>query len=396
MERLSEMEKRQLCELLADLVRIDSAVTSTEQANRDRTEERIAGFVSDRLRQIGMTVERQEVCPGRPNLIAHWQERAGGKRLVLEAHLDTVTVEGMTVKPFAAEVRDGRMYGRGTCDTKGSMAAFMTALELAYRRDSLPADSIYFVATMSEETGCDGAAALVDHGFRADAAIVGEPTCCELVTCHKGPLWMEVEARGRSCHASVPDRGVNAIDLMARVVQFVHGPWQEYIHQVNHPVLGRSTSQVTLIQGGSKSNIIPARCRAFVDSRLVPWKPSAEVLADFERMLAAHLGDDQCCSIENVRMLAPLDTPVDTPLPRKLLALCRAANDQRGPRGVNYFADSGPFSSAGIPSVLIGPGDIAQAHTADEYLDLAQLYQATEIMLTLLTQHAGRSILTGD
>ncbi|MBP7935401.1 MAG: M20/M25/M40 family metallo-hydrolase [Phycisphaerae bacterium] len=393
MERLSEMEKDRVRGLLADLVRIDSAVTSTEQANRDRTEERIADFVSDRLRRMGMTVARQEVFPGRPNLIAHWRERVTGKRLVLEAHLDTVTVEGMTVEPFAAEVRDGRMYGRGTCDTKGSMAAFLTALELAYHGDMLPADQIYFVASMSEETGCDGAAALMDYGFRADAAIVGEPTGCELVTCHKGPLWMEVETRGRSCHASVPDRGVNAIDLMARVVEFTHGPWLEYIRQVSHPLLGRSTAQVTLIQGGAKGNIIPARCRAFIDSRLIPWKASSELLADFERMLAAYVGDERCFAIESVRTLAPLDTPVDGPLARRLLDLCREANGQEGPRGVNYFADSGPFSSAGIPSVLIGPGDIAQAHTADEYLDLDQLYQATEIMLTLLTQNAGRSIL---
>ena len=395
MERLSEMEKRQVARLLADLVHIDSAVTSTEQANRERTEERMAEFLSDRLRQIGMTVERQEVFPGRPNLIAHWRERTGGNRLVLEAHMDTVTVEGMTVEPFAAEVRGGRIYGRGTCDTKGSMAAFLTALELAHHRDQLPVDQIYFVASMSEETGCDGAAALMEYGFRADAAIIGEPTRCELVTCHKGPLWMEVETHGRSCHASVPDRGSNAIEIMARVIQFVHGPWNEYIRQANHSLLGRSTSQVTLIQGGSKSNIIPARCRVFIDSRLVPWKPSAELMADFKRMLTEYLGDERCFSVENTRTLAPLDTPADAPLPRRLLALCREANGQDAPRGVNYFADSGPFSSAGIPSVLLGPGDIAQAHTADEYLELEQLYQATEIMLTLLTENAGRSITQG-
>src|SRR5690606_1639845 len=238
-------------ELLAALVRIPSPVASREQANCDRAEERMAGFLTEHLTGMGMTVERHEVYPGRPNLMACWPDpgarrdsrpssedsrpgsgdsRPGsGQRLTIEAHMDTVPVEGMTIDPFAAEIRDDRMYGRGTCDTKGSMAAFLTALAIAREQGGLPADELWFVATMSEETGCEGASALMETPFRADAAIVGEPTRCEVVTAHKGPLWLTVETHGRACHASMPDHGLNAIDLMARVVQFVHGPWREHI-----------------------------------------------------------------------------------------------------------------------------------------------------------------------
>jgi len=393
MYKLNESEKQQVCRLLADLVRIDSAIISPEQATRDRTEERIAACLTEHLRGMGMTVDRQEVFPGRPNLMAHWPEQGGEKSLMLESHMDTVTVEGMTIDPFAAEIRDGKMFGRGTCDTKGTTAAFLTALDIAKRNGQLPADKLYFVGAMSEETGCDGATALMQHGFRTDAAIVGEPTSCQVVTAHKGPLWLEVETTGRSCHAATPEDGSNAIEAMSRLIQFVHGPWAEYIQQTSHPVLGKSTSQVTMIRGGSKVNIIPAWCRAQIDSRFIPGRSFDDLIADFKRMLAEHLGSDSAFDILDAKSFYPLDTPTDAPLVTKLMNICRDVNGQTGAQGVNYFADTGPFSHEGITSVLFGAGDIAQAHTAEEYLDLDQLYSATEIMLTLLTENAGRSII---
>ncbi len=394
MRQLTDSQKQRVRDLLAELVHIDSAVSSQAQARRDRTEERIAAFLTDHLAGMGMMVERQEVEPGRPNLMAHWPDQTGAASLMLEAHMDTVTVEGMIIEPFRAQIRDGRMYGRGACDTKGGMAAFLTALALAREEGRLPADKLYFVATMSEETGCHGAAALMEHGFRTTAAIVGEPTRCEVVTCHKAPLWLEVQTRGRSCHASMPECGRNAIEVMARVVDFVHGPWTAYLGRRTHALLGRSTAVVTQIDGGSKINIVPARCRARIDSRLVPDWPNTEVMADFERMLTEHVGGSGHCEVAIVESQPGLDTDAGVPLATKLLHLCQEANGQDTPRGVNYFADTGPFSQAGITSVLFGPGDIAQAHTADEYLDLEQLYQATEVTLTLLTEHAGRSVVS--
>jgi len=396
MPTLTEKEKKRACRLLADLVGINSTVASTEQADRDRAEEGMARYLTEHLAAMGMTVNRQEVSPGRPNLIAHWPGQGRGPALMLASHMDTVPAEGMIVKPFAATIHDGKMFGRGTCDTKGSMAAFLTALALARESDRLPEDKLHFVATMSEETGCDGARALMRSGFRTDAAIVGEPTGCEVVTAHKGPVWMEIETVGRSCHASTPEQGVNAIEVMSRVVQFVHGPWAEYIQRREHPLLGRSTSAVTTIEGGSKINVLPSRCRAQIDGRFIPGWPVDAVIADFKRMLAAHLGEEGLFSLTRAVSYGSLDCSPDIPLGRKLLAVCRRVNGQEAPRGVNYFADTGPFSEAGIQSIIFGPGDAAQAHTADEFLALEQLYQATEIILTLLAENAGRSIVASD
>lgn len=394
MYRLAEDEQRRVRELLATLVGIPSPVASREQACRDRAEERMAAFVTEYVTRLGMQVDRQEVYPGRPNLMARWPgQGTSGKRLMIEAHMDTVPVEGMAVDPYAAAIQDGRMYGRGTCDTKGSMAAFLTALSIARERDALPADEIWFVATMCEEMGCEGASALMTTPFRTDAAIVGEPTRCRVVTAHKAPLWLQIEAHGRACHASMPEHGVNAIEVMTRAVQFVHGPWREHIARRRHPLLGSSSSTVTLIEGGTKINVLPARCRAQVDGRFIPGEQPHEILATFRRMLSAHLGAGEAVTVEELTASPALDTPPDAPLVRRLREVCGRAHGDSDPRGVNYFADTGPFSQAGILAVLFGPGDIAQAHTADEYLALEQLYQATEILLTLLMENAGRSIV---
>ncbi len=392
MQRLNEHEKQRLIRLVQDLVGINSAIITPEQANRERTEERMAEFLTQYLRNMGMTVQRQEVFPGRPNLMAHWPGQGDKRSIMLEAHMDTVTVEGMTIDPFAAQVRDGKIWGRGTCDTKGNMAAFLTALDIAYRRNQLPADKLYFVATMSEETCCTGSAALMDHGFRTDAAIVGEATRCRLVTAHKAPLWLEIETNGRSCHASMPDHGINAIEMMARVIEFVQGPWNHHLQVREHPLLGKSTMQVTTVEGGSKINIIPSRCRIQVDGRIVPGRPIDEIVTEFHAMLAEHLRG-MPFQILSQQSHPALDTPLDAPLVQKLMPLCREAAGQTAPLGVNYFADTGPFAQAGITSVLFGAGDIAQAHTAEEFLELDQLFLAAEIMLTLLTENAGMSIV---
>jgi acetylornithine deacetylase/succinyl-diaminopimelate desuccinylase-like protein len=211
MQKLNESQKEEVVKLLKELVATDSS----QMPGKERVEEKMADCVTDYCKAMGMTVDKQEVAAGRPNLMAHWPEQTGSKSLMLEAHMDTVTVEGMTVNPFAGDIRDGRIFGRGTCDTKGTMAAFLTALRIAGERGQLPADKLYFVAVMDEETCCVGAKELMKTEFRTDAAIVGEPTLCELITCHKGPLWFEVETRGRAGHPSLPHKGRNAIDEMA-------------------------------------------------------------------------------------------------------------------------------------------------------------------------------------
>jgi acetylornithine deacetylase len=150
---------------------------------------------------------------------------------------------------------------------------------------------------------------------------------------------------------------------------------------------------VTVIEGGTRINIIPERCRAKIDGRYIPGQSLDEIKTEFERMARQQLGPEASFHIVSTKGFLPLDSPVESPLVRKLQKVIRQAGGSGKPQGVNYFADTGPFTAGGIASVIFGSGDIAQAHTADEYLELDQLYRATEVILTLLTQNVGRSIL---
>lgn len=372
--------------LLADLVRLPSVNQSTEQANRERAEARVAEYVEKVLEQLGMRVERREVAPGRPNLIGRWDGRAGLPPLTLEAHMDTVGVDEMTVPPFAAEIRGEVMVGRGTCDTKGSLAAFLMALRIAREEGWRFDRPIQLVAAMGEETGCEGALALVAEGTELGWVVVGEPTSCEVVVAHKGALWLEVITRGRSAHGSVPSAGRNAIGLMRRVLAYLEDEWVPSLAASQHELLGSPTVNVGLIEGGEKVNVVPARCRIEIDHRVLPGTVAETVVGELTAGLRASLGGSADeVEVRAVKEMFPgfaLDPAA--PLAARMLGAVRETGIEAVPRGVSYFSDAGPFAVAGSPTVVFGPGDIRQAHGPEEFVPLAELVRAVEVVVGLL------------
>lgn len=356
------MNADQVTRLLQELVRIPS-VTPVGNPGTARTgEAELAGFIADFLRKLGLDVETHEVLPGRPNVIGRFASRGGKRRVALAPHTDTVSVAGMTIDPFSGEVRDGRLFGRGACDTKGSAAAMLGALARCVRDREFRAGDldVDFSAVMGEETGSDGARALCARGYRADFAIAGEPTNCRAVHAHKGSLWFNVITRGKSCHASTPDLGENAVVKMAAAIPALldRSRWP-----APDPVLGAPTISVGVIRGGSAANIVPDRCEAEVDRRLIPGEQAERIVAELRDRLGVE--------IETIRQCPPLFTPPDHPFIRALgVPVC----------GAPWFCDAAVFAAHGIPAIAFGPGDIAQAHTADEFLELAELHRATEIL----------------
>ncbi|NOT01952.1 MAG: M20/M25/M40 family metallo-hydrolase [Phycisphaerales bacterium] len=390
---LNTDQKTHVGGLLAELVRIPSVNENAEQANRDRAESAVADFLEQWLTsRLGMTVSRVPLSPGRDNLVAHWPDQAAARSFALQAHMDTVSVRGMTVEPFAAEVREGRMWGRGTCDTKGSMAAFLSALRAARERDWRFVDKVYFVATVAEETGCKGSSALTAAGFGVDAMIVGEPTMCTAVTAHKGTSWSRLTTAGRSCHASMPQHGHNAIYAMAKAVRFIEDRFIPGLSARQHPLLGSPTLSVGVIQGGVATNIVPDRCTANLDFRLLPGQDPGPWIEGFMSALRAAVPDESF-TIENIHNQPGVETPIDTPWVRNVLAGCARTSGRSQPAGVTYYTDAGPFHAAGIQCVVFGPGDIAQAHTEAEFLDLEQLYMATETAIEWLEAARTRSLV---
>ncbi|HVU99935.1 MAG TPA: M20/M25/M40 family metallo-hydrolase, partial [Verrucomicrobiae bacterium] len=270
-----------------------------------------------------------------------------------------------------------RIHGRGACDTKGSLAAMFSALADLAKRGIRPKHTeIVFAGVVDEEDAQAGSRALAASGLRADLAIVGEPTCLQVVRAHKGSLWLSLRTTGRAAHGSSPELGRNAIHSMARIVDILQTEYAEMLKKRNHPLLGHATVSVGVIAGGRQANIVPDACTIVVDRRTIPGETQQSVWREIKGLLARH---GLKAELGNKRQ-APcpaLETNPGLPLVRELLH----AAGQRAATGVNYFCDAAVLSAHGIPSVVFGPGDIAQAHTADEWISGESLQQAKRILM---------------
>lgn len=345
----------------------------------DTGEKRCAERVAAALADLGAQAELPEILPGRPNVVAKLPaDRPGKPKLLLCPHLDTVSVRGMTVDPFAAELRDGKIYGRGTCDTKGTMAAMLWALaELGRDTVARLGHEVWFAGLMDEEAGNRGAYALAAAFPDADFALVGEPTRCQIVHTTKGVTWLRLKTKGRAAHSASPHLGDNAIYKMADVIRTVRDELLPAFATEPDPVLGAATASVGVVGGGSKINIVPETCTVELDLRTVPAQGRAGFLEEVGAILRRACPD---LEVEHVRSHAPLHTATGHPCVRAL----EAAGGQCV--GAPWFCDGSVLSAAGIPAVAAGPGDIAQAHTADEWLAEDDLLAGVEFYKRFLAQ----------
>ena len=349
-------------ELLRDMVAIPS-VNPNGNPGTDRVgEQAMADYVAAFLRGIGAEVELDAVEPGRPNVIATFSPgRADAPRLAFAPHLDTVSVAGMSIAPFDPVVRDGKIWGRGSSDTKGPMAAALWALRDWAQGGARGKSGIEwtFLALVGEEANNEGAHAMVRRGFSSDLTLVLEPTGLGVVTGHKGALWLEISTAGVACHGSTPERGCNAIYAMGRVLEIIEKKFLPGLAQHTHLKLGPSTVNVGTISGGSKINIVPDQCRIEVDCRVVPGVEAEEIRAGWEAELAREVPGT---AVRLLRYSAPLDTPESLPWVERLGEI------GRGFTVAPWFSDASVLSGPRCPAVCVGPGSIAQAHTRDEFI----------------------------
>ena len=346
-------------ELLGELIRIPSVNPEGDPGVSQPGEAVLAGYLEKHLSELGAEVSLREVLPGRPNVVARFPGDGAGKpRLLLAPHTDTVSVVGMTIDPFSGEVRDGKIWGRGASDTKGPMAAMLCAL--ARCREILPSlgHEIWFAGLMGEESGQFGAKALAsEESF--DFVIVGEPTDLKTVHAHKGSLWVTLTCHGKAVHASAPERGENAIYAMTSAIEAIRLQVAPQISKNEHPLLGRTTLSVGTIRGGSKTNIVPDHCEVTIDIRVIPGDDPERIVSLIREaspgVEVTHLGS------------TPLYTDPAHPVIGKLSALGAT------PVGAPWFCEAAVFAGKGMPAVALGPGSIAQAHTADEFISVGDL-----------------------
>jgi acetylornithine deacetylase len=361
-------------EILQELVAIPSVNPAYDPDSRG--EAQIANYIERWADDLGLEVRRQPVLPGRNNVIARLQRHQDAPTLLFEAHMDTVGVTPGTAGSFEPNIRDGRMYGRGTCDTKGSMAAMMVAIEqLAALRDQLDCN-VEFLAAVGEETGGAGAIAYASERPRIDAAIVGEPTELRIVNGHKGVIRGSIVVTGRGAHTSVAEEGINAIDGMADVIVALRA-----VSAALPGGLTQGSFTVSLIEGGTGINIVPATCTIQYDRRIVPGESAELVASEIERALdrvRATRADVRVERPEPAHVVPPLDTPADAAIVLAASAAAATIEQNPAPTLVPYGSDACRLSSiGGIPSIVYGPGSIANAHSIDEYVSLDELDIAT-------------------
>lgn len=362
--------------LLRDLIAIPSVNPSDKETDEIHGESRMIAYLIDWCRARRLDFELQEVAPERQNLIAR-VAGGHGPSVVFEAHLDTVEIANMEIAPFDPVLREGRVYGRGSCDCKASLAAVMMALEQVMGRGTPPGEVI-LAATADEEAHFGGVKRLVETGFRADGAVVGEPTSLDLIVAHKGALRVKIACAGRAAHSSAPSQGENAIYHMGHVLEAVQAYGRQLADRPRHALVGAPTISVGLISGGLAVNIVPDRCEIAVDRRVTPLETIEEVEAELRAWLAEHLTGVPC---EMSVMLAdgPLEGSSDSGIARRCAQALDRALGSHTVGGVQYGTDASKFAATGTPAVVLGPGSIAQAHTAVEWVEVAQVEQAVEV-----------------
>ncbi|MER8899638.1 M20 family metallopeptidase [Mesorhizobium sp. M0676] len=371
--------------LLQELVRIESINPSLSSTGSG--EQKVAEFLERFCVERNLPFEFQAVADGRSNFLTWVPGENPDRRILFIAHMDTVPIDKWESDPFSGEQREGRIYGRGSCDTKGSLAAMLTALSTLGERK--PKSTVVVAASIDEEFRKIGARAIARSGVSYDAAVVGEPTDLELVVAHKGSVRWQVEVEGVPAHTSKPHLGVNAITGMAKIVSALDDLNRTLTSQA-HPLVGAPTLTVSLIEGGIELTTVPPVCRIWIDRRLIPGEPPQKAIQEVENILESFReGADKI----KVRSLLPaLEDPApDSAESSKIAAVAATAcADVAGTGkyiGVPYGTDASQLSLVGIPCVVIGPGSINQAHTNNEFVEIDQLTKAVEIYQKIMLNY---------
>lgn len=369
---------------LASLVRINSVNSAYAGGPGERE---IAVWVRQFFEQRRIEVCEKEVLPGRPNVIAKLKGRDPTRRVILEAHTDTVSVQGMSIPPFEPCIEGGKLYGRGSCDTKAGLASMLHAVAEVHASGVVPPCEVWLAAVIDEEYSYRGVVHLCE-GLTAQAALVAEPTGLRAVVASKGVLRWRIVVRGKAAHSGKPHLGINAISHMARVVLALEQDQRRLAARI-HPLLGPATVNVGVIQGGVQVNFVPDVCAIEIDRRLLPGETVSGVLADYQGILDELRAQEPTMeAFMEPPMLTDeaLETAADS-APAKLAGAVLTEMGLDGePCGVPFGSDASKLSRQGIPSLIIGPGSIDQAHGAVEFVEIAEVERAVHFYREFITR----------
>lgn len=369
----------------ADPIELTQRLIAYDTVNPPGRERPCAEMLADLLARGGFAVDLHDVAAGRANLVATRKRTNERAPLVFTGHIDVVPLgaRAWARDPFAAEIDGDRLYGRGASDMKSGVAAFVCAA-LAHAAEDAGQANVTLIITCGEETGCDGAAALVERGGvgPAGALVVGEPTANAVCVGHKGALWLNAITTGVTAHGSMPEKGDNAIYKAARVIASL----ESFAFDARaHPLLGSPTLSVNTVRGGLNINSVPDRADVGVDIRTIPSVDHAALGRALEERVGAS------ARIEAFLDLPGVWTSPDVDWVKRVARIAAGVTGASGaPGAATFFSDASVLTPAmgAPPTIILGPGEPAQAHQTDEWCSLAKIRAAVEIYRGILRDWA--------
>ncbi|HEX6250055.1 MAG TPA: ArgE/DapE family deacylase [Gemmatimonadaceae bacterium] len=375
---------------IGDAVALTRALVAVDSRNPTLVpgapgEHAAAALLAATLQQWGFDVELSEAASGRPNVVATIGR--GSHTLLLAGHLDTVGVEGMTHEPFDPQLRNGRIYGRGSADMKSGVAAMCAAAI----RGAQPASCRVIVAAVcDEEYESLGMRALVASGLAADAAVLTEPTRLAIAPAHRGFAWVTIRFRGRAAHGSRYDIGVDAIRHAGLFLAELDALDAGALRSVTHPLLGRASVHASTISGGEGFSTYPGECVLRLERRTLPGESGDQAVSEVRALLArvAERAPELDASLELVTAQSPSDVHPSERVVRSLQAALEAEGLPVRIEGMSAWTDAAILNDAGIPAICFGPGDIGMAHAAEEFVEVSEIEQATAVLERLVRNWA--------
>ncbi len=380
-----QFKLEELLNILKELVNIQSHYLAIGG------ELKVAKKLGEIAEKEGLEVDYEEITSDRKNIYISFKGSEPGKNIVLCGHMDTVSSEGMTIEPFNGYVEDGKFWGRGSVDMKGGLASMLYAMILLKRQGFKPKGSVQLIGTVGEEcpTNSDGAFALRSKGKFADIAIVGEATSLNIAAAHKGTMSLEIIIKGKAAHSSNPSLGDNAIYKAVDLISLIKDKLLPELDKRSHPLCGKATLNVGVIEGGIQNNIVPDKCKFSLNRRYIPGEEENQIIDEIVNLwkeLPYNINDLEIKVLKETENRIPMETNIDDPLVIKLLESCKRQCLDSVINGANYWTDGAHLRVAGIPTVVFGPGDIAQAHAAVEYIDIASMEKAVYVYMDFIKE----------
>ena len=364
---------------LKELVQINSINPVLSPNGKGEVE--IGTYVADSLSSLGLRVKTYEIKPGRVNVVGTLSGSGSGRSLLLNAHMDTVGVEGMTIDPFGAEIKDGRLYGRGAQDMKGSLAAMMGAAKALVDSDVELAGDLLITAVADEEHASIGTDHLVKH-VTADAAIVTEPTNLTLCRAHRGFIWYDIETFGKAAHGSRYQEGIDANIRMGRFLAQLDKLEQELRQRPPHPLVGPPSLHAARLQGGSEVSIYAAHCLLQIERRTCPGETEDQATSEIQKIIGRLSAEDPTfkASVKAAFQRSPFEISEEAQIVKALEGVMTAhLGETPIHTGQSFWTDAAILADAGIETVLIGPTG-AGLHSEVEWVDIQSVLDLSEIL----------------